>query len=78
MDGAAGRAEAARSGLALGLTGAVVVGRLAGALLVRVSGSDPVTLAITVVLLTLVVAAACLIPTARALRLSPVTALRAG
>ena len=65
-------------GLALGLTGAVVVGRLAGALLVRVSGSDPVTLAITVVLLTLVVAAACLIPTARALRLSPVTALRAG
>jgi predicted permease len=63
-------------GLAVGLLGAMGLGRFVEGLLFEVSPLDPLMLASGVVSLALVAGAACAIPAARAARIDPVTALR--
>jgi ABC-type antimicrobial peptide transport system permease subunit len=63
-------------GLALGLAGAVGVGRLLQGVLVRTSSTDPATLGTIAVVLVGVALAASVWPARRATRLDPVTALR--
>ena len=52
------------------------MGRLLQTFLVQTSPRDPVTLVSIVALLTLVAAAACIVPARRATRLDPLAALR--
>jgi putative ABC transport system permease protein len=66
------------TGLTLGLGGAVIVGRAISGLLYEVQPSDSATLAWVALILTIVAALACWIPSRRATRLDPVDALRAG
>lgn len=63
-------------GLAVGLAGALAVGRVVSSLLVGIGGSDPVTFIAVPVLLALVALVACYVPALRAMRVAPVTALR--
>jgi putative ABC transport system permease protein len=63
-------------GLVIGVAGALGVGRLLQALLVQTSSRDPLTLVAIVALLTIVSAAACIVPARRATRLDPLSALR--
>jgi predicted permease len=63
-------------GLALGVAGALGVGRLLRAMLVQIATADPATLTTIVAMLLVVAVAACVWPTRRATRLDPVTALR--
>ncbi|HYC32821.1 MAG TPA: ADOP family duplicated permease, partial [Gemmatimonadales bacterium] len=67
----------AGAGLALGLAGAVLLSRLLGGLLFRVSPTDPPTLAAGSATLALVALAAAVLPARRAAKLDPVRALRA-
>jgi putative ABC transport system permease protein len=67
----------ALGGVALGIVGALGLGRVLASLLVGVSGRDPAVLAGVVALLTLVAAAAAWLPARRASRVEPVVALRA-
>ncbi|HEY4129534.1 MAG TPA: ABC transporter permease [Gemmatimonadaceae bacterium] len=66
------------TGLILGVGGAVVVGRAISGLLYEVQPSDGATLVLVALILTIVAAIACWIPSRRATRLDPVDALRAG
>ena len=61
-------------GLALGLSGALAVGRLlhSSTLLFQTGAADPVTLVSVVVMLVTVAVAACLVPVRRAVRLDPI------
>jgi putative ABC transport system permease protein len=63
-------------GLALGIAGALGVGKLLESLLVQTGARDPVTLTTIVGLLIVVSMSACLWPARRATRLDPVSALR--
>jgi predicted permease len=63
-------------GLALGLAGSWLVGRLIQAMLVGVGRTDPATMAGVLVALATVAACASLIPTRRATAVSPTEALR--
>ncbi|MEO8259793.1 MAG: ABC transporter permease [Acidobacteriota bacterium] len=63
-------------GLAIGMPGALGVGRVMRSLLVRTSPSDPITLISIAVLLMAVASAACYWPARRATRLDPLVALR--
>jgi predicted permease len=63
-------------GLALGLLLAVVLSRLLSSVLFGVGALDPLALGATVVLLAATLVAAVLVPTRRAARLDPVSALR--
>jgi ABC-type antimicrobial peptide transport system permease subunit len=63
-------------GAAIGLVAAVGIGQLAQALLYELRGYDPTVLVVSAVLLTLVAAAAGLIPALRASRIQPMVALR--
>ena len=63
-------------GGAIGLLAGVSAGRGAAALLYEMKGHDPVVLAVSAVLLTLVALGAGLIPAHRAARVDPMTALR--
>jgi predicted permease len=63
-------------GLAVGLIAAAGASRLLGSMLYAVSASDPATYAGVLIAVALVSALACLVPASRALRVSPVTALR--
>jgi len=65
------------AGLALGLAGAVLLTRYLRTMLFGVGPTDPVTLTATIALLGAVALAACLVPAWRAMRVDPVTALRA-
>jgi predicted permease len=64
------------AGLAIGLAGAAMLGRLAETMLFGVTASDPLTLAGVAVVLLAVGLAACLVPASRATRVDPLTALR--
>ena len=64
------------AGLAIGIAGSVFVSRAVPVAITRVEGTDPLTLASAIALLVCVALAACLIPGRRAMRLSPVEALR--
>ena len=63
-------------GLVLGVCGALATGKLLQSFLVDTSARDPLTLAGVVVFLAAITAVASLIPSRRAARLDPVTALR--
>jgi len=60
----------------IGLAGAIGLGRVAQSMLFDMSGSDPVVMAISVVLLALVAMAAGYVPARRASRVDPIQALR--
>jgi putative ABC transport system permease protein len=63
-------------GLTAGIVGALALGRLLAGLLYGVRPGDPLTLAAVAALLALVAALACLLPALRAVRVSPMVALR--
>lgn len=63
-------------GLAIGLGGALTVGRLLQTLLGQVSPRDPITIAIVTALLVIVAGAATMFPARRAARVDPMVALR--
>ena len=64
------------AGLAAGLAGAAVVTRLMQALLFNVSPVDPLTFTAVAAALVVTAAAACYLPTRRAIRVDPVNTLR--
>ena len=63
-------------GVALGIAGAVALGRVLSRMVFEVSPSDPPTLAVVSLLLVVVALAASLVPARRAMRVDPATALR--
>lgn len=63
-------------GAAIGIAGAVGLGRLSQSLLYELKGYDPAVFAIAVVVLTLVAVSAGYIPALRASRIDPMAALR--
>ena len=65
------------TGVALGLVGALWLGRAASSLLFGVTATDPLTFATVSLLLTAVAVAACYFPARRAMRVDPLLALRA-
>ncbi len=69
-------ASFAATGLATGLLGAAVLGRVLTRYLYGVSPTDPLTLSLVVIVLAIVAALATYIPARRATRISPAMALR--
>jgi len=63
-------------GTAIGIAGAVAIGRGASSLLFEVKGSDPAVLAVATVVLAIVALGAGFIPAVRASRVDPMDALR--
>jgi ABC-type antimicrobial peptide transport system permease subunit len=64
------------AGLALGLVGALGLGRAISSLLFGVTATDPLTFVAVSLLLTVVATAACYFPARRALQIDPMVALR--
>ena len=67
----------AAAGIALGMAMVLIVNRYLASLLFGVTPTDPLTVAASVVIISLVTLTACLIPAVRAARLDPSVALRA-
>lgn len=63
-------------GIAVGLVGALWLGRVASSLLLGVGNSDPLTFTVVSLLLTIIAAVACLIPARRAISVEPTVAMR--
>jgi putative ABC transport system permease protein len=63
-------------GLVLGIAGGLLMGQYLVSLLYGITSYDPVTVALVMIILGLAATLACLIPTLRAVRISPITALR--
>jgi ABC-type antimicrobial peptide transport system permease subunit len=63
-------------GAAIGLVGALWLGRAGSSLLFGVTAADPLTFAAVSLLLTAVAAAACYFPARRAMKVDPIRALR--
>jgi putative ABC transport system permease protein len=63
-------------GVIIGLRGIYIAGRMIRGVLVGVSESDPLTLAVTALGLLLVGIAACYLPARRVLRIEPAQSLR--
>jgi putative ABC transport system permease protein len=64
------------AGLALGVIGALALGRVLGSMLFSVSARDPLTIGVVVVTLTVVAMLACYVPARRATLADPLRALR--
>ena len=64
------------AGLAIGLVGALSLGRFLRSLLYGIEATDPLTLGAVALLLAAVALAACVLPAFRALGVDPITALR--
>jgi ABC-type antimicrobial peptide transport system permease subunit len=64
-------------GTALGLLGAVMVGRSLQSLLFEITATDPLTLALVVAIFVAIGFAACYFPARRIAAIDPVVALRA-
>jgi len=64
-------------GTALGLAGAVAVGRSLQSLLFEITATDPLTLSLVVVLFLVIGFAACYLPARRIAAIDPVESLRA-
>jgi ABC-type antimicrobial peptide transport system permease subunit len=64
------------TGVVLGVLTASVLTRFLGDLLYGVGGNDPVTIAVSILVLSFAALLACLFPALRAIRINPVTALR--
>ena len=64
-------------GIVLGVGGAYALSRLTASLLYGVSPSDPLTFVTVAAVITVVAAAACVVPTFRAMRVDPLEAIRA-
>ena len=69
-------ARLALLGVAIGLTGALLLTRLMGSLLFAVAPSDPLIYTVVAALLLMVASAASYVPARRAMRVDPVVALR--
>jgi putative ABC transport system permease protein len=63
-------------GLALGIAGGLLMGQYLVSLLYGITCYDPVTIAFVMMILASAATLACLIPTLRAVRINPITALR--
>jgi putative ABC transport system permease protein len=63
-------------GLTIGIAAALLLGQFMGSILYGVSGTDPVTLLLAIVVLGLASSLASLLPALRATRINPVAALR--
>ncbi|MBV8101063.1 MAG: FtsX-like permease family protein, partial [Verrucomicrobia bacterium] len=63
-------------GLVLGIMGGLLMGQYLVSLLYGITSYDPVTIAFVMMILGLAATLACLIPTLRAVRINPITALR--
>lgn len=63
-------------GVAIGLAGALALGRVLQGLLFGVTAADPLTFAIVALTVSAVASAACFIPARRAARINPILALR--
>jgi predicted permease len=63
-------------GIAVGLAGALWLGRLASSLLLGVSDSDPLTFTVVSLLLTVIAGVACIVPARRAMSVEPTVAMR--
>ncbi len=64
------------AGTAVGLVGAVFLGRFLGSLLFGISATDGLTIAVVIATMTAVVVAATYLPASRASRIDPILALR--
>jgi putative ABC transport system permease protein len=64
-------------GLAIGLGGAIAIGRVMSGLLFGVTPTDPIAIAGAAALVTLVALGACYVPARRAMGVDPMVALRA-
>jgi ABC-type antimicrobial peptide transport system permease subunit len=64
-------------GIVLGVGGAYALSSLTKSLLYGVSPSDPLTFMTVTVTIAVVAAAACVVPTRRAMRVDPLEAIRA-
>ena len=62
-------------GIGIGLLGAIGLGRLIAALLYDIQPTDPCVLGAIAALLIIVSILACIVPSGRAMRISPVVAL---
>ncbi|HEX6565233.1 MAG TPA: ABC transporter permease, partial [Chthoniobacterales bacterium] len=63
-------------GLVLGIAGGLLMGQYLVSLLYGITSYDPVTISFVMIILGLAATLACLIPTLRAVRINPITALR--
>lgn len=68
--------ELSVTGLAIGLVGALWLGRAGSSLLFGVTPTDPLTFVVVSLLLTVVAIAACYFPARRAMKVEPIVALR--
>ena len=69
--------QPAIAGVVVGLAGALGLNRLIASVLFGVQPTDPATLAVVILTITLVAAAACWLPAWRASRLDPNVVLKA-
>jgi putative ABC transport system permease protein len=63
-------------GVVVGVLTASVLTRFLGDLLYGVGGNDPITIAVSILVLFCAALVACLLPALRAIRINPITALR--